>query len=141
MQAGRIMLQRMKELAAQRADFAFETMLAARSYAPWFQSLRDQGYQVRLFYCWVDSPELAIERVALRVAAGGDAVPEDTIRQRYRRSLKNLFELSPPIADVWEIYDNSAEQAYPCVARREAEAPDQVLLPETWKRMQELTGS
>ena len=33
-QAGRIMLSRLKELAAARASFAFETTLASRSYAP-----------------------------------------------------------------------------------------------------------
>jgi len=38
--AGRIMLEQLKELAENRASFAFETTLAARSYAGWLNSLR-----------------------------------------------------------------------------------------------------
>src|ERR1700731_472927 len=48
--AGRIMLKEMKQLAAQRASFAFETTLAGRIYAPWLDSLRASGYRIHLFY-------------------------------------------------------------------------------------------
>src|SRR5689334_23144253 len=43
-EASRIMLQRLHALAEQRADFAFETTLAARSYAGWLRDLRSSGY-------------------------------------------------------------------------------------------------
>ena len=39
MAAGRVMLARLKQLAARRADFAFETTLASRSFAPWIAGL------------------------------------------------------------------------------------------------------
>ena len=45
-QAGRIMLERLEELAAQRADFAFETTLASRTFAPFIRGLRNVGYHV-----------------------------------------------------------------------------------------------
>jgi predicted ABC-type ATPase len=35
--AGRAMLNRLNELARQRIDFAFETTLASRSFAPWLK--------------------------------------------------------------------------------------------------------
>src|SRR5579862_8056019 len=41
MQAGRVMLERLYALADERADFAFETTLAAQTYAPWLRSLRE----------------------------------------------------------------------------------------------------
>lgn len=34
LRAGRIMLEQLEELAAQRANFAFETTLAGRTYCP-----------------------------------------------------------------------------------------------------------
>ncbi len=108
--AGRIMLTQLDELAKERTDFAFETTLAARTYASWLTNLRVLGYEVQLYYYWLDSAELAINRVAGRVRSGGHHVPSETIRQRYGRSVRNFFELYRPIADVWEVYDNSYGQ-------------------------------
>lgn len=105
--AGRIMLTQLDELTKERADFAFETTLAARTYAGWLANLRATGFEVYLYYYWLRAPELAITRVAQRVASGGHFVPDDTIRQRYARSVRNFFELYRPVADVWEVYDNS----------------------------------
>jgi hypothetical protein len=45
MQAGRIMLTRLKELAAAKQDFAFESTLSSRSFAPFLRQLKAQGYQ------------------------------------------------------------------------------------------------
>jgi predicted ABC-type ATPase len=55
--AGRIMLQQLDELATERADFAFETTLAARTYAGWLDKLRQSGYEVHLFYFWLNSAD------------------------------------------------------------------------------------
>ena len=95
--AGRIMLEQTRDLAARREDFAFETTLAARTYAGWLESLRATGYLVYLYYYWLDSPELAIARVAVRVQGGGHFVPDDTVRQRYARSVRNFFDLYRPV--------------------------------------------
>ncbi|OWK36299.1 AAA family ATPase [Fimbriiglobus ruber] len=105
--AGRIMLAQLHDLAARREDFAFETTLAARTYAGWLASLRAAGYEVYLYYYWLWAPELAIARVAERVQSGGHFVPDDTIRQRYSRSVQNFFDLYRPLADLWEVYDNT----------------------------------
>jgi len=86
-QAGRIMLERLKYLAGIHSDFAFETTLASRSFAPFLQRCKSQGYTIVLICLWLPSPELAVQRVALRVKNGGHHIPEDTIRRRYRRSL------------------------------------------------------
>ena len=93
MQAGRIMLARLRELARQRVDFAFETTLASRTFAPWLRELRDSDYRVHLLFLWLPSPELAIARVATRVQEGGHHVPDETIRRRYHAGLRNFFRL------------------------------------------------
>lgn len=107
--ASRIMLERLKTLAKQRVDFAFETTLAARSFAPFLRQCQAQGYQVNLIYVWLNSVELAINRVALRVASGGHNIPEDVIRRRYNRGRENFLELYSQIADCWQVFDNSAD--------------------------------
>lgn len=108
--AGRIMLQQLDDLAAAKEDFAFETTLAAWTYASWLGDLRVAGYEVYLYYYWLSSPELAIQRIAARVRSGGHFVPDATVRQRYSRSVRNFFELYREHADYWEVYDNSYGQ-------------------------------
>jgi predicted ABC-type ATPase len=108
LRAGRIMLERLNELAAARASFAFETTLSGRAFAPWLEKLLDAGYSVHVFYVWVSSAELAIARVAERVRKGGHSIPEETIRRRYFASLNNLFELYLPLSLSWQIVDNSS---------------------------------
>src|SRR5262249_2154690 len=105
--AGRIMLEHLHESVAARRSFAFETTLAARTYARWLADLKRDGYAVHLFYYWLDRPELAISRVAERVRAGGHHVPDDTIRRRYSRSVRNFLELYRPVVTTWQVYDNS----------------------------------
>ncbi|HVE44863.1 MAG TPA: zeta toxin family protein [Gammaproteobacteria bacterium] len=106
-QAGRIMLDRIKTLAKEKTNFAFETTLASRTFAGWIETLKEQGYHFHLVFLWLKNAELAISRVADRVKIGGHSVPETTIRRRYISGLKNFFNLYCPIANSWQLYDNS----------------------------------
>jgi predicted ABC-type ATPase len=130
--AGEIMVERLEELAAQHASFAFETTLAARTYAGKLQLLRESGYRVHLFYFWLDSVELAIARVAARVKSGGHDIPETTIRQPYGRSIRNLFNLYIPIVTGWKVYDNSGESRPRLIAKGKRDEPEVVLDPDIW---------
>lgn len=105
--AGRVMLEHLHELAAARRSFAFETTLSGRAYAPWLRGLAREGYAVHLFYYWLRNPDMAIRRVAERVRAGGHHVPDDTVRRRYSRSVRNFLELFRPVVTTWQVYDNS----------------------------------
>ena len=51
LEAGRIMLDRLKQLAANRQSFAFETTLASRTFAPWIKRLIKDRYEfILIFY-------------------------------------------------------------------------------------------
>ena len=108
-EAGRIMLKRLHYLAEHRASFAFETTLATRSYAPWLQALSHQGYEFHLVFVWVQTPELAVERVKARVRAGGHDVPESVVYRRYQHGIGNFFKLYQTLTKSWGVYDNSSE--------------------------------
>ena len=110
-EAGRLMLQRMDDLLAEGADFAFETTLASRSYVKFVERAQAKGYFVTLLYFWLPTPEQAIERVATRVSEGGHNIPSDVIRRRYANGIKNLITLYTPICNFWTIYDNSSADA------------------------------
>jgi predicted ABC-type ATPase len=106
-EAGRIMLDRIKELINQDVDFAFETTLAAKSYVQFIKAAQSKGYFVTLIYFWLNSPELAVERVRTRVNSGGHNIPESIIYRRYHAGIENLSKLYTPICDYWLIIDNS----------------------------------
>lgn len=106
-EAGRIMLSRIKDLINHNVDFAFETTLATKSYVKFIQEAQSKGYLVTLVYFWLNSPELAIERVKARVISGGHNIPENVIRRRYEAGINNLSRLYLPICDYWLIIDNS----------------------------------
>lgn len=106
-EAGRLMLQRINCLLSQNKTFAIETTLATRSYAKLIKKARSQGYYVQLIYFWLETPSLAIERVAERVRNGGHNIPIEVIKRRYVAGIQNLFNIFMNEVDLWLIYDNS----------------------------------
>jgi predicted ABC-type ATPase len=136
MAAGRVMLARLEDLARQRESFAFETTLASRSFAPWLRDLRASGYAVHLFFLWLSSADLAVQRVADRVRAGGHDVPADTIRRRYRAGVRNLFSLYKPIVTTWAVYDCSGLKSQ-LIAEGLESTPLKVYDREVWAAVQQ----
>lgn len=130
-QAGRLMLERLRSLANDGADFAFETTLAARTFVPFLRDCKAKGYTINLLYFWLRSPDLAVERVARRVASGGHSIPEEVIRRRYEHGRNNLFELYLPLCDRWIIYDNS-EPGFRLIAEGEIEQEPIVYDRDVW---------
>lgn len=107
MEAGRIMLGKIGELAAQRHTFAFETTLSGRGYLTFFRRLKKEGYRIHVVFLWLPRVELAIGRVKERVRRGGHSVPEHDIRRRFDRGVRNLLTEYHPLVDTWGLFDNS----------------------------------
>jgi predicted ABC-type ATPase len=136
MQSGRLMLERLQTLAEAGVDFAFETTLAARTFAPFLNGCKLRGYTINLIYLWLPSADLAVERVAKRVASGGHNIPVAVVRRRYERGLKNLVELYLPISDGWMIFDNSAGLSQ-IIAERIINQQSIIYNQESWNRILE----
>ena len=113
MQAGRIMLARMDELLQKGETFAFETTLATKSYKQKIEWAQANGYEVTLLFFWLDSPNIAKERVAQRVAEGGHNIPLETIERRYYNGIANLFAIYIDMVDICYIFDNSEGERTP----------------------------
>lgn len=109
--AGRATLHRLNELTQARRDIAFETTLASHLLLPRIRSMQVSGYRFHLFFFWLPSADMAVQRVASRVASGGHHIPEETIRRRYERGLENLFNHYLPAADSWTFFDNTQRTA------------------------------
>ncbi len=137
MVAGRVMLARMKTLAQARQDFAFETTLAGRGFAPWLTSLRASGYRVHLAFLSLPHPDLAVARVAERVRRGGHDVPEPVVRRRFAAGLRNFFIMYRGVADTWQMFDNSAASDPRLIAAGGAGQAVQVLDAGAWAHLAE----
>ena len=138
-EAGRMMLKRLRQLANAGEDFAFESTLSSRTFAPFLRRLKAQGYSVAIYYFALTSAQLAVRRVKLRVALGGHHVPSDVVKRRFARSLRNFFTMYSPIADEWTLFDNSASSSAQQVASRwgnELQITDR----KVWQKLQKPVG-
>ncbi len=106
-QASRYMLLKIRYLLKKQRDFAVETTLATRTLLKTARLAQDAGYTVTLLYFWLNTPELAIERVKARVETGGHNIPEETIRRRYHVGIDYFFHYYAPICERWILADNS----------------------------------
>ena len=75
-----------------------------RRLAKWKAS----GYRIEIAYLRIDSPQLALKRIAARVKQGGHDVARDDVLRRFGRSWVNFERLYRSLADAWWVYDNSA---------------------------------
>ncbi len=135
-QAGRIMLNRIKELISEEKTFAFETTLTAKSYIPLLYKAKKKKYKIVLFYFWINSVNLALARIADRVKKGGHDIPKDVVERRFERSLFNLVNLFLPICDKWYIRDNSNE-IYFEIAKGKLNNSAVIYNIEKWKKIYE----
>ena len=106
-EAGRQMIEQINARIRERETFAFETTLSARSYRETILFAQALGYHVALLFFWLESVEMAIDRVARRVKEGGHNIDTEVIRRRYNRGIKNLFEIYIPLVSETMIYNNS----------------------------------
>ena len=132
-EAGKIMLRRLRELAEKQKSFAFETTLASRFYVKLIGDLKRQNFEFHLVFLWLESPELAVLRVRERVLAGGHNVPEDTIRRRYERGLQNFFRLYQPLADTWALFDANLLDKLVMVGNGGNNLKTQIFDEESWQ--------
>jgi len=137
-QSGKIMLNRIQELIKQKKEFGFETTLATKSYVNLIEQAKDLDYKVILIYFWLESVELAKERVKKRVEKGGHNIPEPIIERRYYAGIKNLFSLYINKVDNWIICDNSSSTPV-IVATGRADLTFSVLNDDLWKRIKVLS--
>lgn len=105
-QAGRIMLHAIAEHARKGESFAFETTLSGRGYARMIPGWRASGYLIKLIFLSLPDPDTALARVAARVAQGGHAIGEDTVRRRFAAGLQNFQRVYKPLVNTWLLYDN-----------------------------------
>ena len=119
-EAGRLMLKRIDELIDSNQDFSFETTLSTKSFINTIDNAKSKGYYVTLIFFWLESIQLAKDRVQKRVSEGGHNIEPNVIERRYKAGIKNLFKLYFDKVDSLLIYDNSKAKSE-LIAEKEIE--------------------
>jgi len=107
--AGRLFLTELDRLANARMDFAFETTLSGLVYLERLRRWKAAGYVVEIIFLRLPSPGLALRRITARVKQGGHNVPQTDVLRRFIRGWENFEKNYRPMADIWEVYDNSGK--------------------------------
>ena len=102
--AARAVLARCAETIAARRSFALETTLAGRTHLRTLERAKAAGFATTLLFCILPDVEIALARIAARIAAGGHAVPEADARRRFPRACGN-FATYAAACDLWRILD------------------------------------
>ena len=92
-----------------KQDFTFETVLSTDRNLELLRRAKEAGYEIQAVFVLTCSSDINVRRVQERVRNGGHDVPEEKIRSRYTRSLKNLAKLVR-IADRTRVIDNSGTE-------------------------------
>jgi predicted ABC-type ATPase len=130
--------ERLEQAIRDHQDYVFETTLGGNTMTMLLLQALEQNLEVAVLFVGLVSVELHLERIASRVAAGGHAIAESKVRERYVSSIKNLVRLAPYLTEL-RVLDNSAD-ADPKTGHRPQ--PRELLLAAEGKlkRSSELTG-
>ena len=102
--------KRMDDLFNQGASIAIETTLAGKNHIKTIQRAVKLGYEVSIIYIFVESVDICINRIQMRVMNGGHSIPESDVIRRYHRSKHNFWNIYKHLADEWVVYYNGNQQ-------------------------------
>jgi predicted ABC-type ATPase len=83
-----------------------ETVLSTSKYLPLIEEARERGFEIRMLYVVLETVELQLERIRLRVEEGGHDVPAEKVFARRSRSFDQLTLFCQHL-DRLMIFDNS----------------------------------
>lgn len=68
---------------------------------------------------------------------GGHNVPEEIVRRRYNKGIRNFFKLYQPLADTWRLYNNSYPSGPKLIAKGGVKTKENVYNTDLWNIMRE----
>ena len=114
-EAGRFMLRSINTAIQERKSLAFETTFSGRIWTHFLKRAKKNGFKIIIYFVFVKSIPLSLERIKQRVKKGGHDVPPSIVRRRFKKTFKNFWFNYKQYADEWSIVDNSREPV--CIAR------------------------
>ncbi|HVN63277.1 MAG TPA: zeta toxin family protein [Candidatus Binataceae bacterium] len=88
-------------------SIAVETVLSSGKYERIISRAHAAGHQVGMIYLAVESAKVLKKRVANRYEAGGHTVPDEKIKDRWKRSLDWLVKFAPAMDGLF-VFDSTS---------------------------------
>lgn len=105
--AARVMLTAISEALHANENFSFESTLSGKNWIRTLKSARQAGYEVTIYFVYLEKVAINLQRIRQRVKEGGHSIPKDTVLRRFPRSFENFWKVYRPLCDSWFIFDNS----------------------------------
>lgn len=105
--AGQEFIRQLESLLRTDQSFIVETTMSGRTWRGYMEKARAQGFEITIYFVYLDSADTCVARVQERVRRGGHDVPEADIRRRYARALSNFWTTYRKIADHWAMVYNA----------------------------------
>ena len=119
-QAGKIYYKKILEIIKTARSVAMETTLSGQNHLKVMTKFKANGYKIKLLYVFLDTPDLCIDRIKVRVSKGGHNVPDSDVIRRFRRGKENFLKLlNNTDLDQWTLYYNGGDE-YTVVAQGKA---------------------
>ncbi len=106
MEAGRVAIERIRQLISGWRSFTWETTMSGRSAAVWLRKAKSQGYTIKCYFLWVRDVVTTIHRIQHRVVQGGHNIEPEVSRRRFHKTLQNFFQIYRPVFDSWRMFEN-----------------------------------
>lgn len=111
--ANGIIFDRRKENAiTSGSDFAFETNFRTAQVMESVRQFRDAGYETRMIFIGLPSVEASIDRVNMRVKAGGHFVDAENVNKNFAGGLENLVKFYDHF-DSLDLLESTIDQNEP----------------------------
>ena len=104
--AGKDILAKLNTLLIRNKNIVIESTLSGNFLAKVIQKAKKLKYKIIIFYTFVDTPEICIERIKARVKKGGHFVPNEDVKRRFYRSVEKFDKIYKNLADTWILYYN-----------------------------------
>ncbi|WP_113662375.1 AAA family ATPase [Pedobacter nanyangensis] len=111
--ANGIIFDKRKENAiTSGSDFAFETNFRTAQVMESVRQFRDAGYETRMIFIGLPSIEASIDRVNMRVKAGGHFVDAENVNKNFTGGLENLVRFYDGFDSV-DLLESTIDQNEP----------------------------
>jgi len=109
MQAGREFFKKLNEFLVAKKSVVMETTLSGKYHNRLIETFKISGYEIKLYFVFLDNPQICIQRIKNRVSKGGHNVPDDDVIRRFFRSKQNFMALKRNVS-YWELHYNGGNE-------------------------------
>lgn len=110
-EAGRFMIENVMNAIRKKESFAFETTFSGKLWYTHLKKAKEEGYKIVIYFVFVETINLSLQRIKQRVLTGGHDVPAKIVKRRFERTFDNLKRLYLPLADEYFLINNTNSKA------------------------------